>query len=164
LVSASPALPQPAVDIPEPTPILTLATSNVVYNSAVFQIMDTDSPKSIDTIKVVTSETGDNGERHRLELRQISNASSTTLVTEDAIISPVCQDISKKMTFATTRPLKREKSTETLKNVSWEVVVQKKTSRTVVLLVEDNIINLKVSLLSRVFEFHPDASLDTFNP
>src|SRR5438067_1244066 len=101
-------MPQLGVNMSDPTPILTIATSNVVYNPMAFQTIDTHSPKSIDTIKTVTSETGRDGKRPQFELRHILNESSPTLVTEDAIVSAVCQDISKKMTFATNPSLKRE--------------------------------------------------------
>jgi hypothetical protein len=159
VVSAPTTTLLPAVDISKSTPILTIATSNVVHKPTVFQAVEIDSPKSTDTIKVVTSETRDDGKRPLLDLRHISNASSKTLVTEDAVVFPTCQEISQSMVFATTQSLNNERSTEKSKNISPEAVVEKKSSRTVVLLVEDNIINLKVSLQSPVSDFYSRCKL-----
>ncbi|PQE21560.1 hsp90 protein [Rutstroemia sp. NJR-2017a WRK4] len=160
LASAPTGVLLPAVDISKPTPILTIATSSAAYKPKVFEAVDIDSPKSIDTIKVVTSKTRDDGKRLRLDLRHISNASSNTLVTEDTVVFPTCQEISQRMLVATTQSIENERSTGKSKNISPEVVVEKKSSRTVVLLVEDNIINLKLLVhgMKKAKEEHTTAS------
>ncbi|KAM3082160.1 hypothetical protein ACMFMG_004608 [Clarireedia jacksonii] len=160
LTSASTDTLHPEIGISDPRTNSAIVASTVAYNPAAFPALDKDFSNNIDHNKIVILEISDDKKRPLMELRKISNASSDTLVMESVNVPPTRRDVSEKLPILTTQLIKKEKSTGKKENISSQVLGQKKSSRTVVLLVEDNIINLKLLVhgMKKAKEEHTTAS------